>query len=178
MSDHASSPIEMRIRRATLDDAATIAEFAERLFVQTFEPDNDPVNVAAYARTAFGEAIQREELADPAVTILLLDVDAHLAAFAQLKAGEADPPAGDVAIEIQRFYVDHEYHGRGVASHLMDACLELAQKQGCRTVWLGVWERNARAIRFYEKRGFVDVGDKTFLMGSDLQSDRVMSRPI
>ena len=166
MNVRALSPIEPRIRRATPDDAAAIADIAERVFVRTFEPDNDPINVAAHVRSAFGEAIQREELADPTVTYLLVEVDAHLAAFAQLKAGATDPSVhGEAPFEIQRFYVDHDYHGRGVAAHLMDACIEAAQKQGGQTLWLGVWERNARAIRFYEKRGFVDVGGKTFLMG-------------
>ena len=169
----------MRIRRATLADAAAIAEIAARIFVRTFEPDNDPVNVAAHVGSAFGEAMQREELRDPAITYLLLEVDARLAAFAELKEGAIDPSVhGDAPFEIQRFYVDHDYHGRGVAAHLMEACIETARGQGCQTIWLGVWERNARAIRFYEKRGFVDVGGKTFLMGSDPQRDRIMARPI
>lgn len=179
MSVRSVSPHQMRIRRATPDDAAVIAEISERVFVRTFAPDNDPANVAAYTRAAFGEAIQRAELEDPAVTYLLLEVDGQLAAFAQLRAGATDPAVqGDAPVELQRFYVDHDYHGRGVAAHLMQACIDTALAQGGHVLWLGVWERNARAIRFYEQRGFVDVGAKTFQMGNDLQSDRVMARPI
>ena len=171
--------IDMRIRRGTVDDAAAIAEIAERLFVRTFDPDNDPANVASHASEAFGESIQRAELADPTVTYLLLEVDGLLAAFAELKAGSTNSSIrGEAQIEIQRFYVDHAYHGRGLASHLMDACLSEAQKQRARTIWLGVWERNLRAIRFYEKCGFVDVGVKTFQLGAELQYDRVMARTV
>ncbi len=179
MTIRATSSLEMHVRRATPEDAAVIADIAERVFVRTFEPDNDPANVAAYVRTAFGAAIQRAELTDPAVTYLLLEVDAQIAAFAQLRAGVTNPAVhGDAPFELERFYVDHDYHGRGVAAHLMDACLDVVREQGGRTIWLGVWERNARAIRFYEKHGFADVGEKTFLMGSDLQFDRVMTRPV
>jgi ribosomal protein S18 acetylase RimI-like enzyme len=171
--------IEMRVRRGTLEDAAAIAEIAERLFVQTFEPENDPVNVATHVSDHFGESIQRAELADPAITYLLLEAGTALVAFAELKAGSADPSVhGEWPAEIQRFYVDQGLHGQGAASRLMDACMREAEAQGAEVVWLGVWERNARAIRFYEKQGFVDVGVKTFLMGDDRQSDRVMMRRI
>ena len=174
-----TSPGDLRIRRATVDDAATIAEIAERLFVRTFEPDNDPINVAAHVRESFGESIQREELANPAVTYLLANAGENLVAFAKMTQGSTNPyVVGELPVEIDRFYVDHEYHGSGVASQLMDACIATARELGRQTIWLGVWERNPRAIRFYEKRGFVDVGGKTFMMGSDLQSDRVMMQSI
>jgi len=118
--------------------------------------------VADHVRSSFGESIQREELADPAITYLLLEVGEHLAAFAELKAGSVDPSVqGESPLEIQRFYVDHTYHGVGLAPRLMDACMKEAKAQGAQVVWLGVWERNPRAIRFYEKCGFVDVGVKT-----------------
>ena len=169
-------PKDIHIRRATIDDAAVIAEIAARLFAQTFDADNDPANVTAHIESYFSEAKLCEELADPTVTYLLLDVHQRLAGFAALKAGSTDPSVRDDApLEIQRFYVDHAHHGRGVAAHLMDACMKVAIEQGLRTVWLGVWERNPRAIRFYEKCGFVDVGGKTFQMGDDLQFDRVMA---
>jgi ribosomal protein S18 acetylase RimI-like enzyme len=171
--------MDMRIRHGTVDDAAAVAEIAERLFVRTFLADNDPANVAEHARENFGESIQRAELADPAVTYLLLEIGHQLVAFAELKAGSSEPSVGgDAQIEIQRFYVDHAYHGGGIAAHLMDACISEAQRQGARTAWLGVWERNPRAIRFYEKGGFVDVGAKTFQLGAELQFDRVMAKRI
>ena len=170
---------DVRIRRGTLQDAAAIAEIAARLFVQTFVADNDPANVAAHVAANFGESAQRAELADPAITYLLLDAGTALVGFAELKARSTDPSVrGESPVEIQRFYVDQSYHGRGLASRLMDACIREANGQGAEVVWLGVWECNPRAIRFYEKQGFVDAGVKTFLMGNDLQSDRVMLRRI
>jgi ribosomal protein S18 acetylase RimI-like enzyme len=77
-------------------------------------------------------------------------------------------------VELARFYVDRPWHGRGVARELMDAARAAARNLGGRTFWLGVWEHNPRAIAFYAKCGFRDVGSHKFLVGSDLQTDRVM----
>ena len=169
----------MEIRVATVADAAAIAAIAERVFVRAFGPDNTPENLAAYVPTAFGEAVQRRELEDPSCVYLLAYVDGALAAFALLRVGATDAAVhGDAPVEIQRFYVDHDFHGRGVAAHLMEACVATAQERGGHTLWLGTWEKNARAIRFYEKCGFTDVGSHPFVMGSEVQTDRVMTREI
>ena len=77
-----------------------------------------------------------------------------------------------------RFYVDRPLHGTGLARRLMDAVLEAARSRAKRTLWLGVWERNARAQAFYRKAGFMDVGAQTFRLGRDVQTDRVMTRPV
>ena len=71
--------------------------------------------------------------------------------------------------------MEREWQGRGVAQALMEATLEAAAARGAGTVWLAVWERNHRARAFYRKRGFVDRGEKAFLLGNDRQTDRVMA---
>jgi len=157
------------IRRATLDDAARLAELAARTFHDTFAPHNRPEDMDAYMPTAYGEAKQREEIADRDRITLVVEEGDALIAYAQLRI---DIPQ----IEIGRFYVDSPWHGRGVAQTLMSAVLELARDLGATRLWLGVWERNARAIAFYEKFGFRDCGSQPFLLGSDLQTDRVMER--
>jgi GNAT superfamily N-acetyltransferase len=77
-----------------------------------------------------------------------------------------------------RFYIDARWHGTGAARLLMHAVDDEARRRGARAVWLGVWERNPRAIRFYEKCGFRDVGTQRFLLGTDVQRDRVMLREL
>lgn len=170
---------QLRIRCATPDDAAAVAEISQRVFTRTFGPDNNPAQLAAYVKSAFSESLQLGEIQDPSCTYLLVDVDGKLGAFALLRHGATHPSVhGDMPVEIQRFYVDHDFHGSGVAAHLMDACLETAKTRGGRTVWLGVWEENPKAIRFYEKHDFVEVGKALFHMGTDVQHDRVMARSI
>ena len=80
--------------------------------------------------------------------------------------------------EIQRIYVAREWHGRGAAQALMAEALRLAGSGGADAVWLGVWERNPRAIAFYRKLGFVENGDHVFPLGDDPQRDVVMVLPV
>ena len=96
-------------------------------------------------------------------------------AYAQLRADHVpDCVTGPNPIELWRFYVDREWHGRGIARPLMDRVKAAARERGAKTLWLGVWERNDRARAFYAKCGFADVGEHIFLFGTDPQTDRVM----
>ena len=159
----------MTIRIATVADAAALAELARETFVDAFGADNRPEDMAAYVAEVFGEAQQKRELADPDVVTLVADA----IAYAQLRR-TAGSPHGEV--ELARFYVRRAHHGQGIAQALMSAVLDAARALGGSTLWLGVWERNARAIAFYRKCGFVEVGAQPFLLGNDLQRDLVMQR--
>jgi ribosomal protein S18 acetylase RimI-like enzyme len=158
-----------------MDDAAALAEIAERTFRDTFAKDNTPEDLEAYVASAYGETLQRRELEDPDTLVLLGEAeDGTLIAYTQMRRVRS--PHGEV--EIARFYVDRTYHGQGLAQQLMNAAVDAARGLGGTTLWLGVWERNLRAIAFYAKCGFRDVGSQPFLVGSDLQTDRVMARVI
>lgn len=160
----------MLIRRAVPSDAAALADLGARSFVDAFGALNRADDTAMYVAKTYGEPQQRREIEDPnGVTLLAVDDD-EMIAFSQLRRGSS--PHGDV--ELARFYVDRGHHGRGIAHSLMDATLAAARTLGGTKLWLSVWERNPRAIRFYEKRGFTDAGTQPFLVGTDLQTDRVM----
>jgi diamine N-acetyltransferase len=160
-------------------DASAVSVFARRVFEETFGPDNDPRDIAMYTERAFTTARQANELADPLRVYLIGEDDGALASYALLHVGASHVAVrGPRPMEIERFYVDSRWHGQGVAHAMMDAALEVAHAEHAETIWLGVWCENARAIRFYEKRGFRDVGSHTFLLGTDLQTDRVMARSL
>jgi ribosomal protein S18 acetylase RimI-like enzyme len=165
----------MKIRRATVDDAAVLAEIAERTFRDTFAKDNTPEDLEAYVASAYGEALQRRELENrDGLALLGESEDGTLIAYTQMRRVRS--LHGEV--EIVRFYVDRTYHGQGLAQQLMNAAVGAARELGATTLWLGVWERNFRAIAFYAMCGFRDAGSQPFLVGSDLQTDRVMARVI
>lgn len=160
------------IRRATVHDAAALAQLAERTFRDAFAADNNPDDLELHIRSSYGEPQQRREIESADVITLVVEDDGFLIAFAQIRRAPSEH--GDV--EIARFYVDRAHHGRGIAQSLMAAANDAARELGGTTLWLGVWERNPRAIAFYEKCGFRDVGSHPFLVGTDLQTDRIMSR--
>jgi ribosomal protein S18 acetylase RimI-like enzyme len=167
----------MTIRRATLEDAGALTAFGRRVFAATFGSDNTPADLQSYLDHSYSDSRQPEELADPRLETLLAEVDATLAAFAQLREGPAgDGVNGLDSIELWRFYVDPRWHGQGLARDLMEAVEAAARDRGARTMWLGVWERNLRAQAFYRKHGFIVVGTQTFQLGSDAQRDLVMAK--
>jgi ribosomal protein S18 acetylase RimI-like enzyme len=167
------------IRRAAPADAARLAAFAGAAFVDTFGADNRPEDMRAYLAESFGEPVQRRELEDPEVTVLLAESGNELMGYAMLRDGDvAAPVDGSSAIEIARLYAGKRWIGAGVGALLMRSCLTEAQSRDKETIWLGVWERNARAIAFYRRWGFADVGSQSFQLGGDLQSDRVMARRV
>jgi ribosomal protein S18 acetylase RimI-like enzyme len=159
------------VRRATEADASELAALAERVFRETFGPDNTAEDMDLYAASAFTVERQLAALRDPNIVVLLVEADGRHAAFATLRLDAAAS-----ALEIQRFYVDAPWHGRGMAQALMVSVVELAATERAQRIWLGVWERNARGIAFYEKCGFRVVGEQAFMLGRDQQRDLVMAR--
>ena len=164
----------MNIRQATVADAAALAEIAERTFRDTSAEHNTPEDLETYVASAYGEEKQRRELESGHIVLLGESEDGQVIAYTQMR--RVDSPHGE--IEIARFYVDRNHHGRGIAQQLMQAAYDTARALGATNIWLGVWERNLRAIAFYEKCGYRDAGSQPFLVGTDLQTDRVMARVI
>ena len=167
------------IREGRIEDAQVLAEFARRMFDEAFGALNDPGHLATHLAKSFGREHQARELADAGWTTRLAERDGELLAYSQLRASEA--PAcvhGAVPVELVRFYVDATWHGQGLAHALMDDTLAAAAARGAQTVWLSVWQINARAVAFYRRRGFRIVGEQTFHVGGDPQTDWVMTRPI
>jgi diamine N-acetyltransferase len=174
-------PLHPHIRLAKPADATTLAELGARTFADAFGTDNTRDDLDAFLRSTYTPAIQARELADPSLTYLIAESAEQVPmAFALLNRASVAPQgvSAPASWELQRFYVDRAWHGSGAAAPLMDACCSEARSARVTGLWLGVWERNARAIRFYEKMGFHRVGTKIFVVGSDPQSDVVMMRTI
>ena len=177
----------MRIRPVLPDDAPALAALGERLWRETYTGLIPESNLELHLAETFGTPQQAAELADPACHTLIIERSGLLLGYALLRAGgpEPEPPAFHFVnpLEVARFYVDASLHGRGAAQALMAAVLRQASAAGHDGVWLQVWERNGRAIRFYAKAGFSDAGEATFRVGEQVDRDRllvhgVMVRPL
>ncbi|MEO8017767.1 MAG: GNAT family N-acetyltransferase [Pseudomonadota bacterium] len=175
-----SATASVAIRCATIEDAAALATFGARTFAETFAADNTAEDMRLHLAQAWRPELQRAEILDPQVdTLLACDAHGTLAGFAQLQAGSAPACIATVRpVELLRFYVDKPWQGQGLAQALMRAVENLARTRGARELWLGVWERNARAQAFYGKHGFRKVGTQIFVVGTDPQTDHVMLREL
>ena len=163
------------VRRADVHDAPALAELAARTFAETFGADNRPEDLAEHLRAAYGVVQQGAELEDPDVRTLLAFVEEELVGFAQVRRQvPPDCVAAARPIELHRFYLVRSAQGTGLAAALMNAARQAAEELGGLHLWLGVWERNPRAIAFYRKTGFSVVGSHVFMVGSDPQTDLVL----
>ena len=176
--------MNVRIRPATPVDAPALSRLAASTFRETFESENTPDDMARYLAEHFTPERQAAEITDPGGRVLLAEHvggsgEAELVGYVHLIAGPVhDAVRSPDPLEIRRIYVARAWHGQGVAQALMNAAIDAARARGARTLWLGVWERNPRAVAFYEKYGFTRVGEHTFMLGDDAQTDWLFCRTI
>jgi ribosomal protein S18 acetylase RimI-like enzyme len=176
--------VTITVRRATITDAAGLAELAKLTFPLACPPGSAPEAIDEYIATHLTSERFAGYLADPGRVLTVAEDETGLCGYTMLILGETDDE--DVAaaigirptIELSKVYVLPGSHGRGVAAPLMQATLDAAEDTGAAGIWLGVNQKNARAVRFYEKSGFVIVGEKTFLLGPELHHDFVMERAL
>ncbi len=168
----------MRIRPATPADAPALVTLGERLWRDTYTGLIPASNLELHLAETFGLVQQTAELSDPANTTLILEQDGNPLGYALLRAFGPAAENPDCAfakpLEVARFYVDQSLHGRGAAQFLMSAVLSHAATAGHDGVWLQVWEQNPRAIRFYAKEGFQDVGGASYRIGEQVDRDRLL----
>jgi diamine N-acetyltransferase len=169
--------MEMMIRRAVPADAEMLAQLAARTFYDAFASSSTPENMQAYMSAAFNRPGIERELADPRSKFLIAEVGCEPAGYAKLYAGEVpECVTGPDPIEIVRLYAEQRWLGSGVGRALMQTCLDEARESGYRTIYLGVWEQNHRALAFYRKWGFEIVGSHILMVGGDPQNDWWMER--
>jgi len=165
----------MNIRYGNADDVTMLSELGAKTFYDTFAKDNTPQNISLYMKKSFSTEIQLNELSRPDVLFLIAESEDEPVGYAKLKMNSNDESVkGIKVIEIERIYASQEYIGRGVGKELMKACINEAKQKDCNSIWLGVWEKNPRAINFYKKWGFREVGTHIFMLGDDPQRDFIM----
>jgi len=172
-------PAGFHLRRATPADLPAYGAFVRRTFEDTYGPQQEPESLARHVAERLNDQRLAEELRDASRTLLLLEYGDALAGFALLRAWPAPPAvAAERPVEVERFYVGHEWHGRGLAAPLMTAALDAARTAGHDATWLTVWVRNPRAIRFYEKQGFAIVGKHVYVFDGQPEDDHLMAREL
>ena len=171
--------------RIGLGQADALRRLAIDTYSDTFAHLNTPENLQAYLDSAFHPDRVAAELGDARNAFFLIEkrgsVIGYLKLVDDVDAQDDTIPAivrERPSLLIERFYVIREHQGAGVASVLMQFCVDVARTLGKSLLWLGVWEANPRAIAFYTKQGFVLGGTHVFVMGDDAQTDYWMVREI
>jgi diamine N-acetyltransferase len=167
------------LRYATTDDAALIADISRQTFYDTFAADNTEADMQKFLNEQFTKGRLMLEVGAPENIFLLAIQENNIAGYVKLREGKKLAALKNAAsMEIARLYVLKEFIGKGVGKLLMQASLDIAKEKNKEVVWLGVWERNQKAITFYTAFGFQKFDECDFLLGNDLQRDWLMKKEI
>ena len=172
---------DINIRPATIEDAKALTDLAYTTFWDAFahHPKNAPDDLNHYMRQAFNLEQISAELEDDKSIFLIAEIDGEPAGYAKIIIGSTeDGITAERPVELNRLYSHQQFLGKGIGQALMDACFERARQHGHDVMWLGVWEFNPRAQRFYEKNGFRVVGSHVFVLGEDPQTDLLMQKEL
>jgi ribosomal protein S18 acetylase RimI-like enzyme len=169
----------IRISKHKQEHLLSLQEIAKKTFIETFSTDNSEENMRQYVAQKLSiEQLSTElETAHSQFYIAQYNNEAVGYLKVNFKEAQTEPQPADY-MEIERIYVLSAYFGKGIGAFLLEKALELANQQQVKTVWLGVWEENKRAIAFYEKNGFKIFGSHVFQLGEDAQTDFLMRRQL
>ena len=169
----------MRITSLTVSDVSILRGIARDTFIETFSEANKAEDMERYLTENFSEEQLARELSNPDSFFYVAEVNGHVVGYLKLNTAHAqtEPQAAN-ALEIERIYVLGSYHGGGVGQALYQHAMSVAEDRKASYVWLGVWEHNHRALRFYEKNGFIAFGTHIFQLGNDQQTDILMKKSV
>lgn len=160
------------IKPATVADAELIADLSHRTFYDTFVDTNTNEDMELFLNEQFSKEQLIKEVGVGHNYFFLAYADNEISGYVKMVETIGHTAFEDKpTIEIARLYATKEMIGKGVGKALMEYCIAFAKQLNKEFIWLGVWEKNERAILFYKKFGFEKFGEHPFLLGNDLQTD-------
>lgn len=163
------------LRPCTPNSLDTLRQVSIDTFTETFGQQNTKQNLADYIEKAFSTNTLLAELENPESKFFLAMADGQAIGYLKLNVGHAQTEReNDNALEIERIYVRERFKGHGLGKAMVEQAISEASHQGLTKIWLGVWEHNSAARRFYEHFGFQVTGSHTFALGNDNQTDLIM----
>lgn len=170
---------EIILRRATITDLPLLREIGRQTFSETFTDHNTEEDLSKYLAERFSEEKLTSELNDRNSEFFFARLGNSVIGYLKINTGPAQTEDWNPsALEIERIYVLKEFYGKKVGQLLLDKAIQVARKKDINTVWLGVWEKNFRALGFYHKNGFNQFDRHIFRLGDSEQTDYMMKLEI
>ncbi|AYM02709.1 GNAT family N-acetyltransferase [Levilactobacillus brevis] len=168
-----------KIKACTPAEVGQLQAVCRQTFTATFGADNTAADLAAYLDTAYNQPQLLQEMRQPTTTYDLMWVDGQVAGYLKLNWGPTQSEQrGNSALEIERIYILPAFKRQGLGRQFYQHAVAQAQSLGLTSIWLGVWEHNPAAQRFYQAMGFQQVGDHVFQLGSDQQRDLILAKTL
>ena len=169
----------MKIRKINIDDLEALRNLSIQTFMETFEEVNTEEDMQKYLDENLSIEKLKTELENPNSEFYFGENNDEILGYLKLNFKDAQTEKlAENHFEIERIYVLKTFLGQKIGQILFDNALEIGRKKNLEYVWLGVWEENHRAIRFYGKNGFEIFGKHDFVLGEDVQTDLLMKMKI
>jgi ribosomal protein S18 acetylase RimI-like enzyme len=166
----------IELRYANSSDSEMLAVLGRRAFYEAFGAHNDPEDMQAYLDLAFHPDQISKQLSDPEVIYMVAYYHDEPVGYAKLKRHSSPPElSGESCMQLERIYALQAFIGKKIGKALMEECVRKSRDEGCRYLWLGVWQQNQRAIAFYRKWNFKVIGYKKFIIGKEVNDDFIMA---
>jgi len=169
----------MEIRKVNLRDVDQLQKIGNRTFIQSYASDMGEEHIKEYLKNAFSIEKLKAELIDKNSEFYFAELEGNVIGYLKINFGQSQTEInGKKSLEIERIYVLNEFHGKKVGQVFFEKVIEISKRKNAIYVWLGVWEKNPRAIRFYEKNGFVEFDKHIYKMGGTEPVDIMMKLKI
>lgn len=158
-------------------DIKELEEISRTTYFDAFAWGNTPENMTTYLDKSFSEQKLLNEINDTNSKFYFAKHNGKTAGYLKLNFGNAQTDLKESnGMELERIYVLKEYQGKKIGQILIDKAIEIAKKNKMEYIWLGVWDKNIKAISFYERNNFLSGGTHSFMMGTEEQTDLIMKR--
>lgn len=170
----------IKISKASIEALATLQQIGKATFFETFAESNSEADMKKYLDENFSTEKLTAEVNHPDSQFFVAWEGQSPIGYLKVNTGlaQTELQQDESTLEIERIYVLSAYHGKKVGQLLYEKALEVAGLLKKSSIWLGVWEENPRAIKFYTKNGFVPFGQHLFKMGDDEQTDIMMKKKL
>lgn len=167
------------LKKVSLNEIDKLQSIGKQTFVETFSSNNSEENMKLYLEKSFATEKLAAELSDKNSKFYFALLDDKVIGYLKVNFGASQTEIkAENVLEIERIYVLKAFHGKKVGQLLFEKAIAISKQSKVDYVWLGVWENNFRAIRFYEKNGFVVFDKHIFRLGNDVQTDLMMKLEI
>jgi len=167
----------INIKKCTLEDVHVLQDISVETFNETFKHQNSSQNMKTYLDKAFNLKQLQKEIFNVYSEFFFISYDTEVAGYLKINTDAAQSEnMGNESLEVERIYIRSKYQNKGLGKYLINKAVDIAMEQGKKKIWLGVWEKNANAIAFYKKHGFVHAGAHSFNMGDEEQIDFIMTK--
>ena len=170
---------DLKFVKLNSGDVKELEQISKQTYFNAFSAENSPENMQAYLEGSLSEERLLEELKEPNSGFYFAEINHKTIGYFKINFRDAQTDIHDHnALELERIYVIKEFQGKKNGQKLLDKVLGIAKKNQLGYLWLGVWEKNERAIKFYERNGFSVIGSHPFRMGDEIQTDLIMKLPL